>query len=241
MRAGPASPRPHPAGAASRRRCRARARPPSSSRRYRWCLLPGLGPVLGPHPCRVGSELPRPRRSSASMTSRIVADRGLRLVVLDRGDRLDAAVQVAVHPVGRADVGRAAAVLELQMRACSRKSPMMDRTRMVAGRPAGRAGAGRVPRMMRSIAPRRSEASVEGVDDRAVDDRVDLGDDASAVAPTRVGRLHAPRSPGSVAGCCSARRAAGGRSLARRAGQDVEQVGDVRADLRSAVSRPRSS
>ena len=121
--------RPRRAGRRSRARIQragAGARPPRQRRRpsavARASLLEHLERVdrarRGPRASSVRTQVAsgwscHERRSSASMTSTIPASRAARLGVLDRDDRLDPPVEVAVHQVGRADVPLAvAAVVE---------------------------------------------------------------------------------------------------------------------------------
>ena len=189
---------------------------------------------LGPDPRGVRSELPR----AAVVGQHDVEDLGqavLRIVVLDRRDRLDPPVEVAVHQVRRADVELAlAAVLEapdprvLEELADDRADadplgdagqPGLDRARAAHDEVDVDAGARR---------------AVERLDDRDVDDRVELEHDprrasGRGVADLALDEVEEPRAQ-------AVRRdeQASERPLARQPGQDVEQVRDVRAELRSA-------
>ena len=62
----------------------------------------------------------------------VLVEQALRLGVVDRHERLDPAVQVAVHQVAGADVATRAAppFSKRQIRECSRNSPMIERTRI---------------------------------------------------------------------------------------------------------------
>ena len=107
---------------------------------------------LGPDPRRVGLELPRP----AVVGEHHLDDLGearLGLVILDRHDRLDPPVEVAIHQVGRPDVplARRRRCSKPQMRECSRNSPTIERTRMRSETPGRPGWMEHAPRMMRSM------------------------------------------------------------------------------------------
>ena len=175
------------------------------------------------------------------MTSMISASRALRLVVLDRDDRLDPPVEVAIHQVGRADVPLAlAAVLEAPD-----------------------------PRVLEELADDRADADALGDARQARLERAGAADDQVDVDAGLRRRGRAPRSTATSTIALSLRTIRAGRPacgvadlaldevqeprpqavrrdeqpaerpLARQAGQDVEQVGDVGADLRAGRSAGR--
>ena len=176
------------------------------------------------------------RRSSASMTSMISASRAARLGVVDRDHGLDPPIEVALHQVRRADVPLGSPPLaNPQIRECSRNSPTIERTRMRSDTPwharqeradaagdevdvdAGPATPGRGRRstasstIALSLTTMRAVAAGRGVLDLALDE----------LEEPRAEAVRRDEQPAE-------------RPLARQAGQDVEQVGDVGADLRTA-------
>ncbi len=160
-------------------------------------------------------------------------------MVLDRGDGLHAAIEVAVHQVRRADVPLAlAAVLEapdprvLEELADDRADPD----------PLGHAGqpgldrAGAADDQVDVHAGTRRP--VEGLDDRHVDDRVELEHDPRRLARGGVPDLALDEVEEPAAQAVRRDEQPPERALARQSGQDVEQVGDVRAQLGATGQQP---
>ena len=120
----------------------------------------------------------------------------------DGRDHLDAPGKIAVHPVGRADEevalrGIFEPAAKWKMRECSRKRPMMERTRMFFGaaRDAGRRQQN--PRTIRSMGTPAAEAVAQGFDQFR-----DLPADSSWRRCARAGRPAGWRSPGGSAPAC---------------------------------------
>ena len=80
--------------------------------------------------------------------------------------------------------------------------------------------------------------AVERLDDRDVDDRVELEDDPRRVAGRGVADLALDEVEEARAQAVRRDEQAAERPLARQAGQVVEQVGDVGAELRPAGQQP---
>ena len=189
---------------------------------------------LGPDPGRVGLELPRPAVVGEHHVDDL-GQAGLRLVVLDRGDRLDPPVEVAVHQVGRADVpllvaavGEAPDPRVLEELADDRADPDPLGDARQAGLERARAADDQVDVDAGLRRP------VERLDHRDVDDRVELEDDPCRATGRGVPDLALDEVEEPRAQAVRRDEQPAERPLARQAGQDVEQVGDVGADLRPA-------
>ena len=126
-----------------------------------------------------------------------------------------------------------------QIRECSRNSPTIERT-ADAGRQALHAWQQRAGSPGDDVDPNALlRGAVQGFDRRLVDERVELDDDPRLMAEglgmvdLAVDELEEPRAQ-------AVRRdeQPPERPLARQAGQDVEQVRDVGAELRPAAQQP---
>ena len=163
----------------------------------------------------------------------------LRLVILDRGDRLDPPVEVAIHQVGRADVPLAlAAVVEApDPRVLEELAD--DRADADALGDAGQAGLDGARAADDEVdVDARTRGPVERLDDRDVDERVELEDDPRRATGGGVPDLALDEVEEPGAQAVRRDEQPPERPLARQAGQDVEQVGDVRAELGPAGQQP---
>ena len=167
-------------------------------------------PVVAASRCRPGPGATTTCRSSMdrSMSSMQL---GCVLRVADRDEGLDAAVEVAVHQVGRSDVDLRARppFANAKTRACSRNRPRIERTRMVSLRPGTPGRSEQMPRTTQVDRDAGLRRPVQGVDDGLVDDRVHLDPDPRR--PARAGgwrsRVRCVRSARSAS--TAARPAAG--------------------------------
>ena len=111
---------------------------------------------------------------------------------------------------------------------------MIERTRMRSDTPGTPGWSEQAPRMIRSIDDARVRGPIERLDDGHVDDRVELEHDPGGPSGRRVADLAVDQVEEPRAQAVRRDEQPAERALAGQAGQDVEQVGDVRADLRPA-------
>ena len=138
--------------------------------------VPGPGAVRAEVPGGGAASIDRSSSSASSLTC---------AGSLIRTQRLDPAVEVAVHHVGAADVDRPARRRRAnqKIRECSRKRPRMLRTRMFSRQP-GHAGPERADAADHEVDGHAGvRRAVQRVDHRLVDDRVDLDRDRAPAGP----------------------------------------------------------
>ena len=125
-----------------------------------------------------------------------------------------------------------------QIRECSRNSPTIERTRIRSETPGSPGWIEQAPRTMRSMSTPAFDGSVERLDDRDVHDGVELEHDPGLAAGLGVGDLALDQLEEARPQAVRRDEQPAERPLARQAGQDVEQVRDVRADLGAAGEQP---
>ena len=211
-------------------------RPPHRSPRAR-SVASRISSACASSPRRIGTRRQTPSgpsseasTSSAKTASKISSSRRWQIGPLDGHHRLDAAIEVARHEVGRPDEVVAASLgacrtgRSASARGTGRRSTAPGSSPTCRARP----GAGsRCPRTARSIRVPACDARVQRVDHLGVDEAVHLQHDLAR-------RARAAPSARIISSSGAAQRerrdeqlAVGG--LAAVAGQQVEQVGDVGA------------
>src|SRR6185503_5376222 len=182
-------------------------------------------------PASVGLELPRTSIVGQHQVDDL-GDPGASFGILDRDHSLDAAVEVAIHKVRRADVPLAVAPIGEAPDPRVLEELADDRSDTYSLRDA------RQPRLQRASSTHdevhldaRTRSPIEHFDDRHVDDGIELEHDMGRPTRRSMGDLALDEVDETLAEVVWRDEQSPEGPLPRKTGEDVEQVGDIGADL----------